>query len=796
MRRAAAALVLGVVASVSARAAPWLTASSVIERADHVDVAVEFGCALRYAGHSPGSQGSEIRIQFQAGAGCALPAQFAVERLLPANDEGLVRDIEFSPGLAGGAELRVAFNRQQQFVVAPAAGMRGFRIRVLRPKQSGAAVLINDAPGAVGTYAVNLSSALTPPEPQWLSAAAEVLKAPVYVSEAQVEGQTWYRLRAGPFSERMAAERVLQEALRSYPKAWLAVEDEQDIDGPESEVLPAPAAAVVPRPGGGEVRADESLDARLVLARKALAARRFDEAIQGLTQILRSPDYLKRAEAQEMLGLARERNSQLAHAKAEYEEYLRRYPQGAAVARVRQRLRLLRTAALPGRQGSGGGEALPGDWRLQGSMSALYRRDDTQLKTTAAQRDLVSQNALLGDWDVVARRHGERHDFVLRSSAGYLKDLTPQGSADRMRVSSAYGEWRDREQDITARLGRQSRGMAGIFGLFDGGYGSWQATPQFGFDVAAGMPVETSREGPDTQRQFAGMAASYRSPNHRWEGSVYAIGQQYHGVADRRSVGFDSRYFQAGRSLVALVDYDLHYAQLNLGQLVGTLVLPSNWTFSADLGRQRSPVLSLRNALIGQPVSSFDTLMMQFPREQLEQWAQDRSATVTQGSLSASRPWGDRAQWTLTASTVDIGGTPASGGVEAIGPAGREDALQGELMVNSLLLNGDLTQLTVRHQRGPLAQTSTLGIGNRWPLGNAWRLTTRLRGDYRNLHDIGQTQWLLLPSLRADYRRGQHLLDIEAGAELGRRDGTTGREESQRFFVSVGYRWMFDEVWR
>lgn len=33
-----------------------------------------------------------------------------------------------------------------------------------------------------------------------------------------------------------------------------------------------------------------------------------------------------------MLGLARERNGQLAHAKAEYEEYLREYPNGEGAA--------------------------------------------------------------------------------------------------------------------------------------------------------------------------------------------------------------------------------------------------------------------------------------------------------------------------------------------------------------------------------------------------------------------------------------------------------------------------------
>ena len=53
-----------------------------------------------------------------------------------------------------------------------------------------------------------------------------------------------------------------------------------------------------------------------------------------LTRLLRQPEYPGRAEAQELIGLVRERAGQLAHAKVEYQEYLRRYPNGAAAARV------------------------------------------------------------------------------------------------------------------------------------------------------------------------------------------------------------------------------------------------------------------------------------------------------------------------------------------------------------------------------------------------------------------------------------------------------------------------------
>jgi hypothetical protein len=42
----------------------------------------------------------------------------------------------------------------------------------------------------------------------------------------------------------------------------------------------------------------------------------------------------------------------VAQAKAEYEEYLRRYPKGPAADRIRTRLRVLRAASVAGRSGT------------------------------------------------------------------------------------------------------------------------------------------------------------------------------------------------------------------------------------------------------------------------------------------------------------------------------------------------------------------------------------------------------------------------------------------------------------
>jgi tetratricopeptide (TPR) repeat protein len=783
----AALLCAAPLTAVRAQAGRLLEASAVTARNDHVDLSIDFSCSLRYQTHTPAAEGDRVRVTLAIGADCSLApgATFPVERLLPADGRDLVRSIELQPGLAGGAELVISWNRIEKFVLAPTGGMRGLRVRVQR--RPDAQVSLGEPAAPDAGYAVNLESSRVPFEQVAVAAAAAKLQAPVYVSEVMVDEQRWYRMRAGPFETRRAANAILRTALSDYPGAWLAIDDETTPQ-PVPESTPPPSAAP---PRAPEMRTDPTLDRRLDAARTAMSRRQYDDAIAQLIQVVTSEDYVHRIDAAELLGLARERRGQLAQAKAAYEDYLRRYPDSRAAARIRDRLQALRTASLPGRRGSGGGEGRDG-WIAYGGASQVYRRDDTRLSSAALSRNLTTQNALLTDADGVVRHRGTRYDFTARSSFGYMKDLQPAGREDRLRVSAAYVELGDRELGIGARLGRQSRGMAGVNGLFDGLLGNWQAGPRLGASFAFGAPVENTRQGLASKRQFLGVATDFVLADHRWEGSVFALAQQYSGEIDRRSIGIEARYLRPGRTLMVTTDYDVHFGALNNAMVLGTLITDSRWTFNLDASRQRSPQLGIRNALVGQPTLVFDELFTQFTVDQIEQLAKDRSALVTQFSLSAAHPLGERGQWTVNLLSLDLSGTPASGGVAAVPSPGRDDAISSELLMNSLFRAGDTQSVAVRYQRGGSGDMMSVGIGSRLPLAAGFRLTSRLRADRRTIDADGSTQWIYAPSLRLDFQRGSSSFELEAGVELNRRHDAASSERNTRRFISAGYRLYLD----
>jgi tetratricopeptide (TPR) repeat protein len=757
--------------------------AAITERADHVDLALEFGCTLRYQAHSPAAEGDELRVKLVAGPDCGLTptAQFPVERLLPPAARGLVRVIELSPGISGGADLVIRWNRVEKFVLAPAGGMRGMRVRVAR--RGGSQVSAGEPEAGTGRFAINLASARQPFDPIAIGAASAQLQVPVYVSEAIVDGERWHRLRAGPFESRRIADEVLRKALGRYPSAWMGIDDET--------TMPAPAPAPVATSRKPETRADPVLDAELEAARANMALRQHDEAIARLTRIVAADDYVRRIQAAELLGLARERRGQLAQAKATYDDFLRRYPDSKAAARIRERYAALRAADLPGRRAGGRGDGRTG-WSGFGNVSQIYRRDNADLSATGLSRRLTTQNALLTDMDGVVRHRGQRYDFTARTSFGYMKDLMPTGRENRLRVSSAYVELNDREAGVTGRLGRQSRGMAGVNGPFDGALATWLTTPRFGASLAFGLPVESTRESPDTHRMFLGVSADMQLPAHHFEGSLFVLGQQYDGHADRRSVGMEARYLRPGRTILGMLDYDVAFGELNHAMLFGTLITDSRWTFNLEASLQSSPQLSLRNALLGQPTLAFADLFTTFTLAEIEELALDRSARLTQLSALASHAFGDRIQWTISLLSMDLTGTPASGGVAEVLAPGRDNALTSELIVNSLFRAGDTLSLAARAQQGDSGDLWSLGLGNRLPLGGGFQLTTRVRADHRRLPGDNSTQWIWSPSLRLEYARSAASFELEAGVELARRNGVLGSESMARRYFSAGYRIFVD----
>ncbi len=635
------------------------------------------------------------------------------------------------------------------------------------------------------------------------------------MSETDIEGEHWYRLRVGPFASKAEAERVLKAAQGSYPRAWLASGDEQsdlavvDHAGTAAVPVATPTDPPLPDPQRAQMLRD---------ARSALSQYHYPEAVDLLVRLQRQPEYPGRADAQELLGLVRERAGQLAQAKAEYEEYLRRYPDGAGAARVRGRLQALVAASLQPASTSAtsavGGK--PEDhWTMAGSgaLSYQYGKDQTIAAGTTTTVNSVSTALVYGDF--LLRDRGQRYDFTARVDAGYnanfASNLGAVGNQDQ--TTAAYVELIDKEFGLTGRFGRQSLASQGIVGLFDGLYLGYQVSPRWSVSAAGGLPAYTFYSSVGGQQKFGTVTAEFDPFHQKWVFDAYLFDETNGGLTERRSVGLQTRYAEGGRTASVLIDYDLAFQQLNSATVIGNTKLGEAWVLGFDADHRRSPLLELSNSLIGLNAASVGTLQTQyqFTPTQLRQLALDRTAVSNTVMFSASRPLGERWQFMADVGVLELSGTPASlpilatqfPGVPATPSTGLDKNGSVQMAGSSLLQAGDTQIFAARYDNSPLSRSTTLSWDGRFVAAGNWRVGPRL--SVEELYDptLGGKQIVYLPEVRGDWTGRTQVFEMIGGYQLQNQQALqqlqsvagnvqqTGAVNQRSLYISVAYRVRF-----
>jgi tetratricopeptide (TPR) repeat protein len=773
------------------------------QREDHADISVQFACSMFYMGNAPINHGSSTRIRLRLGPDCGAP--ITPELPFVGGGGDLVTAARLESTVPGEVTLELTWSRDLDFVMAPTASGLGLRVRLIGTNHRKGSAILREVEASY-VYAVNLDSSQTPFGREKVEAAAAALKTQAYESETDIEDTHWYRLRVGPFGTRAEAERVLRIAEASFPRAWLAVNDEQsDLTVIERAGVQSPAASIPTDPP----LPDEERAQILRDARTALEKHQYPEAVDLLNRLLRQPEYPARAEAQELIGLARERAGQLAQAKAEYEAYLRRYPDGPAAARIRARLQALAAASLTPKTTGEFGSGAKAGWTMAGSTALTYQYGRDQVVSVGTTTTTTSVNAALIYGDLLLRDRGERYDFTARVDAGYTENLVKTFGGSQDRTTAAYVELTDRNFGLTGRLGRQSLASLGVIGLFDGLFVGYQVNPKLTVSAAGGLPAYTSYSAFSTQEKFGTVIAEYGPIRQAWVFDLYVFDETAQaGLTERRSVGFQTRYSIPGATAVILTDYDIFFNQINSATLIGNTKVGQYWILGFDADYRRSPLLLLTNALIGQTATDLPTLATELTPSQIKQLALDRTSTSETFVLSASRPLGERWQFLVDLATLQLSGTPASAAlgmtpaVAATQSTGLDKNIAVQISGSNLLQANDLHIFGVRFDDSPTARSTTLSWDARFALPGAWRLGPRLSVEQLNDPMEGGKQWLYLPQVRGDWTSRRSVFELIAGYQVQQQQAVlqqqslTGQTQSgalnqRSLYISAAYRLRF-----
>jgi hypothetical protein len=253
----------------------------------------------------------------------------------------------------------------------------------------------------------------------------------------------------------------------------------------------------------------------------------------------------------------------------------------------------------------------------------------------------------------------------------------------------------------------------------------------------------------------------------------------------------ETRYFKENVSAFSLFDYDTYHKVLNTSYLMLNLRFDDGLSAYATFDHRRSPYITTENALIGQGVNSLSQLETTYDTRQIEQLADDRTATLTLGSVGFDKDLSSRLQVGADVSYSDFSQTQTSGNVSGT-PEQQDFYYTLRFRSDEIFGSQTYSALYLRFADGESSQTSSVYWNNRFTFRNVWQLYPRVRVDYRDFTDSGETQWMVVPSLRLDYRPTRNMnFELEMGYDRTRRDMPVQSMDIVGYYVRLGYRSLF-----
>lgn len=816
-------------------------------------IRVQFNIGVQYLRHVPEKQGEDLQIFLRQLSGDVPPPIAEETKTVAATDE-IPRFIVSYPLQTGAPtkRLQVKFDQLVQFTVRQGIDPHSIEILVKRPAVAVAKPSKPVKPAEPGRYAIALDTHASAEQASAAALPRELSRYQVFLSKSEIADVHLYDRNVGYFDTPDAAEVIRERILSKFPNARVvdmsagtATAVAEPRPAPDSKTQPkiavtpapslpkpvpsvpvpapvpgAPAAAVVlppavskpTEPSAPEVPAAPAVMATatpeverqareaMEKARGAFATTKWDEAIDPLNRLLILPPNSLSQQAQEMVGLARERSGQLGKAKAEYELYLKLYPDAEGAKRVKERLAMLeqRVAGLPA--GARVTSAEPAESRAPvktvfGSFAQYYYDGSTKTDsafntpTTADQASLSSRDlsSIVTTVDANARYRSEQSDlrFVFRDTDSVsLIDKNPS----KNRLDAAYMDYRGLQNPFSLRLGRQIGTSGGILGRFDGAIAGYKIAKNWRINAEAGEPVDY---GLDSKRYFYGLSLDAENIFDNWSGNVYGIRQMVDGIPDREATGGEIRYFKNGSSLYSTLDYDTLFKKVNIATIQGSIQTKGLTTFTVLYDLRKAPPLSTTNAVFGQPVTSVKELLLTNTEEQLHQKALAITSDVKQILASVTKPvsvsWQVSADYRLT----NVGPLPAYNDIPATPGTGNISSYTLGTIGSNVYSRRDINVFSGTWLKSPLFHGESVSYSNLTGLGSKWTLEPSLRWyTQRDTTETKSDRYTAV--LRLTYALRENIsFDGEYDLEKSITETPVQREVALHRFFYIGYRYSF-----
>ena len=555
-------------------------------------------------------------------------------------------------------------------------------------------------------------------------------------------------------------------------------------------------------------------------ARQALQAKDPVTAINRLNRVLSMPSNQQTEAAQALIGEAREMNGEIMKARAEYELYLKLYADKPDAARIRARLAAL-PKSDPQRRVARALPTEPGEavWTYNGSISSYYYHGNSQYETltppppgqivvSQSTLSLVDQNSWINSVNLNARRVDALSDtrIVVRDTDNhdYLNSLYSYN-----RLYSAYIDYNDFEYGYELKFGRQNPNGMGVLERFDGVVAGYKLGQDWRVNATGGEVVEFNAP---YKKVFYGVSVDMLPQGSLPGVSLYAIQQSLDSYADRRAVGSELRYFDAGAAAYGMLDYDLLFKGVNIALLQGNYLGSNSDNYFFILDHRKAPSYSLTSALPAFPGLTLDQMVQNQGLDQVRLQASELTAISNMFAIGVTHPFTEKWQAgvdyrlsSLTSTHDVMAVIPLSvvgtclGTIDPINNnciistasqagSGLNNVLSMQVIGTNLFFDNEVFVSNISLIKAPTFKGEASSLGYIVPFLERYRVESNLR--YYNQKDTtNDKQDRLSCSIKLSNQLSSNFyLEGEYGHELDHSSGPNSNDRSTRNYFYLGVR--------
>lgn len=547
-----------------------------------------------------------------------------------------------------------------------------------------------------------------------------------------------------------------------------------------------------------------NVDSMMAKARQAITFGNNKGAIDLLRRILRLPKNEHTQQANELLGLALERDKQIPRAKYEYKKYLKRYPEGEGADRVKQRLASLRDLRIKAKRKLRRSKTVRKKSQITtfGRFTQGYSEYylDRELEGDAeAQEQELQQKILNTNFSIKSRYRGKDRTIQGIFNASHIHDYLagdPGREDDEENESDIrrmYVDIDDRLYGYTGRIGRQTSRNGGVFGTFDGVIAGYHVAPRWLVSAMFGKPVVRSFFDTDLpEKFFYGVKADVESSDKRLGSNMFFVQQEVDGILDRQAIGADLRYARKGLSIFGLLDYDVLYSELSLFNLrIGWNYTDSNkLNFSYN---RRNLVMTSQAANTIPGITTIDELEELISESEIREIAQKRTVVNQTLTIGNSYQYSKERQLNVDVTLLHTAETPAvanplGGVVDGYDATGQQFIYSLQFISSDTFVARDLYVLGMRQSDFDTYTDTSAFVNARIPLLSKWRTGLRLNVSKRDSASFGK-RTTISPVVKLSYRLSRAWsFDADVGMDFV---DNVGQPDEERRRMRLSYAYVF-----